>query len=88
MIEDVTKPPELFDPFRGYVFQDKKKERNVEEALPVRIVSFDHDRQLFTVIFSDIPEPKMISTDVLVHLAPTLVADYLIEWKKKALGCI
>lgn len=80
--DDRSKPPDMFDPFDGYVFRDQMTERSIEEAIPVRIVEFIPEKMLFIVLFSDVMESRHVSAEMLMRMAPELTANYLIQWRK------
>ena len=82
MADDRSKPPDMFDPFDGYVFRDHMTERSIEDAIPVRIVEFIPEKMLFIVLFSDVMESRHVSAEMLMRMAPEVTANYLIQWRK------
>lgn len=83
VLEDKSKRPEVFDPFEGYSFRDTKKQRSVEEAIPVKILGYDHQKSVFTVLFSDVTEAQQVPANTLMRIAPRLTADYLVKCRQE-----
>lgn len=83
VLVDRSATPDVFDPFKGYVFPNAKPPP--DEALPRRICSYDAKASTFTVVFADVVELQTVASRTLLKMAPDLVADFLIRLAKDEL---
>ena len=75
-----------YDYFKKYVPNSTSIEDSNSngDLLPINIINYDPTNKTFETIFADKPEPKWIEGDILLSLAPELIARYFIYQKSRS----
>ena len=71
---------EEYDYFKRYVPKTKTTSKeNETDLLPTNIINYDPSSGTFEVTFADKPQSKWIESEILLSLAPELIAKYFID---------
>lgn len=81
-----NQPPKAqeFDYFQNYVTKSVplSNSKNCDDLIPTNIINYDSTNKTFETLFADMPDPKWIESDILLSLAPDLVAKFFIDREK------
>ncbi|KAK8897166.1 hypothetical protein M9Y10_015100 [Tritrichomonas musculus] len=74
---------EEYDYFKSYVSNpNSNKSSNDNDLLPIKVINYDPTNNTFQTSFADKAEPKWIESEILLSIAPELIAKYFIICEK------
>lgn len=73
-----------FDYFQNYVTKSIpiNNSNDITDLIPINIINYDPTNKTFETIFADKPEPKWIESDILLSMAPDLIAKFFVDREK------